>query len=208
MTDEIIFRKRFGQKLNMLRKQKGITQIELAEELNYSDKAVSKWERGESVPDTFTVYKIAEYFGVTVDYFFSDESETTVSKTDEAVNYKIKSVKLFVPFMAMVGVFFVASVFFFVMKNVPSWSEYAYFPFIYSVPIASVVMTVFSSIWWNRAAKCVCASALIWSSAVAVYTSFSVDSIKYIFVCCVILQAFCVLAYVFGHFFTKSDKSN
>ena len=45
-----------------------MTQIELAEILNYSDKAVSKWERGESVPDISVLKQIADIFGVTVDY--------------------------------------------------------------------------------------------------------------------------------------------
>ena len=51
--------------ITYLRKQKKLTQAELAQELNYSDKAVSKWERGESVPDIETLKNIAEMFEVT-----------------------------------------------------------------------------------------------------------------------------------------------
>ena len=56
-----------------LRKRDGITQAELAQRLNYSDKAVSKWERGESVPDITVLKTIADIFSVKVDYLITAE---------------------------------------------------------------------------------------------------------------------------------------
>ena len=58
-----------------LRTARGMTQIELAEKLNYSDKAVSKWERGESIPDVLVLKQIADMHGVTVDYLLTDVHE-------------------------------------------------------------------------------------------------------------------------------------
>ena len=54
----------FAQNLIALRKQMKLTQIELAEKINYSDKAVSKWERGESIPDVSVLMVIANLFNV------------------------------------------------------------------------------------------------------------------------------------------------
>jgi len=54
-----------------LRSRDGITQAELGTRLNYSDKNISKWERGESLPDAFALCRIAEIFGVSVDYILS-----------------------------------------------------------------------------------------------------------------------------------------
>ena len=54
--------------ITALRTAKKLTQSQLAEMLNYSDKSVSKWERGDSVPDVFVLKKIADIFGVTVDW--------------------------------------------------------------------------------------------------------------------------------------------
>ena len=54
--------------ISRLRREAGMTQLELAEILNYSDKAISKWERGESIPDVGTLKQIAERFSETVDY--------------------------------------------------------------------------------------------------------------------------------------------
>lgn len=200
MINEIDFRKHFGAKLHSLRKQRGLTQSELANCLNYSDKAVSKWERGESVPDAYTVFKIAEFFGVKAEELFCDSLEI---KVDPTTDNKTKSVRLFVPLISMFGVFFLASVVFFVMKIMPAWSEFAYYPLIYSIPIASVVMIVFSAIWWNLKLKCVCVSALIWSGAVALNYTVHIESMKYIFIICLVLQAVCILSFLFRHYFTK-----
>jgi transcriptional regulator with XRE-family HTH domain len=52
--------------LNM-RKAKGLSQKELAEKLNYSDKVISKWERGESLPDIIAIESISKFFGITID---------------------------------------------------------------------------------------------------------------------------------------------
>ena len=52
-----------------MRKKNNWTQAKLADKLNYSDKAISKWERAEAVPDIETLHALAELFGVTVDYF-------------------------------------------------------------------------------------------------------------------------------------------
>ena len=55
-----------------LRILNNMTQLELASKLNYSDKAVSKWERGESLPDVTVLMQIAELFGVTLDYLVAE----------------------------------------------------------------------------------------------------------------------------------------
>ena len=62
-----------AENITALRKGSSMTQIELAEKLNYSDKAISKWERGESVPDITVLKTIADMFGVTVDYLLVRE---------------------------------------------------------------------------------------------------------------------------------------
>ena len=54
-----------------LRTRAGLTQAALGEKLNYSDKTISKWERGEAIPDAYVLTQMAELFGVTVDYLLS-----------------------------------------------------------------------------------------------------------------------------------------
>ena len=67
-----------------LRTGAGMTQAELGAKLNYSDKSISKWERGEAIPDAYVLTQIAELFGVSVDYILSshDAWEPTVAPED------------------------------------------------------------------------------------------------------------------------------
>ena len=72
-----------------LRTDAGLTQAELGAKLNYSDKSVSKWERGEAIPDAFVLKQMAELFGVTVDYLLSshDAWEPPTTTDDAAPKY-------------------------------------------------------------------------------------------------------------------------
>lgn len=203
MINESDYRKRFGKKLHSLRKQMNLTQSELALKVNYSDKAVSKWERGESVPDVFTVLRLAEIFGIKADDFFSDEEDIIIG---EEKGEKHNPGRLFVPLITAVGVLFLASVVFLVMVNVPSWAEYAHYPFLYATPLVSIIITVFSSLWWKLKYKCISVSAIIWTSAIAAYFTFEIENLKYIFVSCAILQAVCILSYLYAYYFGKNKK--
>ena len=74
MNDEKL-KNQLGANIVTYRKRSGLTQAKLAEQLNYSDKAVSKWERGESMPDVLTLMQLAELFHITVDDLLRDPDE-------------------------------------------------------------------------------------------------------------------------------------
>lgn len=67
----------FGNKLCLLREEKGLTQKELAKILDVSDKAVSKWENGQSIPRMETLEKIADVLGVSIEALLSDDNTET-----------------------------------------------------------------------------------------------------------------------------------
>ena len=73
--------------LSGYRKKAGLTQQQLADKLNYSDKAVSKWERAEAIPDVIVLKSIADIYGVKVDDFFSVQvaDKEVTSKTADKV---------------------------------------------------------------------------------------------------------------------------
>ena len=66
-----------------LRTAAGLTQAELGAKLNYSDKSISKWERGEAIPDAYVLTQMAELFGVTVDYILSSHTSWEPTRTAE-----------------------------------------------------------------------------------------------------------------------------
>ena len=78
-----------GKNLATLRKAKGLTQQELAKEINYSDKSISKWELGYSLPGVDVLKDFATFYGVTIDYLVTEQTEEELEKAanaDETVN--------------------------------------------------------------------------------------------------------------------------
>ena len=71
----MVSREIIAENISALRKSAKLTQAELAEKLNYSDKAISKWERGDSIPDVIVLAELAELFSVTVDYFLHEHEK-------------------------------------------------------------------------------------------------------------------------------------
>lgn len=67
-----------AKNISNLRQQNNMTQGDLASRLNYSDKAVSKWERAESIPDVAVLKEIADLFSVTLDYLVTEDNERNV----------------------------------------------------------------------------------------------------------------------------------
>jgi transcriptional regulator with XRE-family HTH domain len=163
-----------------LRKSKNWTQTELAKKLNYSDKAVSKWEREESIPDVTVLKEIADLFGVSVDYLL--EAEHSKVK-DVAVPKQRKLNRLSIALLSASSVFLIATVLFVfsgLFPNTlrqPEWMVY-----VYALPAALVVLLVSNSLWGKRAVNIVIITLLMWSVLLAVYLSIRLDNIWLIFI--------------------------
>ena len=206
MLNEEEIKSVFGRRLTEARKACGITQLSLAEKLNYSDKAVSKWERGESLPDVFTIMKISETLGVTMSYLLGEEEKPQIKSTEK--NRSKRSISVFVPLVSAVGIYFLASVMFLVFKQIPSLAAYADYSFLFALPVVFITLSVFSFIWWHNISQFVCLSALIWTVFASVYTAVdlftSLPDFKYIFLSCAILQIICIIVFVFVYFKKKN----
>lgn len=70
----------FAEKLYLLRKKKGLSQEQLAQQLNVSRQAVSKWENGSSIPESDKLIAISQYFDITLDYLVKDQEEQEITK--------------------------------------------------------------------------------------------------------------------------------
>lgn len=202
MISDNDFRIRFGKILSRLRKESGMTQSQLADKLNYSDKSISKWERGESIPDTYTVYLIAQIFGVPISELLGERIDPDYRSPKQKRDAKTT----FIPLIVVFGILFVASIIFFILKNIPAAQPYAWYSFLYALPAAGIVLTVFSSIWWKIIYKFLSVSFLIWSTGCAVYFSFQIEGLKYIFIPCALLEGVCALVFLFVHYLTKKEK--
>lgn len=154
----------FAQNLIKYRKSLNLTQAELAEKLNYSDKAVSKWERAESIPDIYTIKNIADFFETKIDSLISEP------KNDRPkVNYNLGKKRTIICLAATAIVWLVAIVFYaFIHIIFPSVSN-TWLSFIYAIPVTAIVLLVFTSVWGKSLGNVIIISLLIWSILLTVY---------------------------------------
>lgn len=179
MNDEKL-KRQIGANIIAYRKREGWTQADLAEKLNYSDKAISKWERGESVPDVLTMAALAEQFGITVNDLLVDpnalpEETGAVQQAMEKVvkkTLKRQANKNTILGLSSILVWFVALLIFVVMDTVgipKSWLA-----FFYAIPADAIVLLSLRSAWhdfrWNRGLI----SMIMWGGILALFVTLLV----------------------------------
>lgn len=161
--------------ISSLRKSCGMTQLQLAEKLNYSDKAVSKWESGASLPDITVLKQIADFFGVTVDSLISEGIVIEEKKPDN------KRVHLVISLLSVMLVFLIATVVYVPLELVQV-SSYKWLPFVWAIPVSMVVGLIFNTIWGNRRMNYLIISVMMWTLLLAFYLTFIVYNPFHIFV--------------------------
>ncbi|MBR4072259.1 MAG: helix-turn-helix transcriptional regulator [Clostridia bacterium] len=147
-----------------LRKANGLTQLALAEKLNYSDKAVSKWESGASIPDVVVLKEIADMFGVTVDSLLSEKC------SNKSVEPKRKRVHTIITLLSVMLVWLIGTLAFAFM-GIAGIEKNLWLSFVWCVPVSFIVLLVFNSIWGRRRLNYLVISCLMWSLLAAVYLS-------------------------------------
>lgn len=169
-----------GNNIATHRKRCGLTQAGLAEKLNYSDKAVSKWERGESIPDVITLHQLAEQFDITVNDLLTDpnvlpEEATTMQRAMEKVaakTLKRKANKNIILGLSSLLVWFVALFFYVVLASI-GFEEGA-LAFLYAIPSNAIVLLSLRSAWrdfrWNKTYI----SVIVWGCLLSIHLTLLV----------------------------------
>jgi len=176
MDDEKL-KKQIGANIVSYRKRSGLTQVGLADKLNYSDKAISKWERGESAPDVLTLVQLAELFGITVNELLIDPNalpenpgavERVMGKAVEKT-LKRKANKRIILMLSSLLVWFVALFAFVILSlfDIPN----TWIAFFYAIPADAIVLLSLRSAWkdfrWNRALI----SIIMWGALLSIFVS-------------------------------------
>ena len=176
MDDEKV-KSQIGKNIAAYRKRAGLTQAGLAERISYSDKAISKWERGESVPDVLTLVQLAEQFSVTVNDLLIDpealpEDTGAVQQAMEKVvekTLKKKADKGIILKLSALLVWFVALLFYVVLSYFEFADNWNWVFFVYAVPITAIVLLSLRSAWhdfrWNQ----MLISLIVWGSLLSIY---------------------------------------
>lgn len=154
-----------------LRKEKKLTQLEFANILNYSDKAVSKWERAESMPDIVVLKQISDVFGVSVDYLLNEhtqkEEEKLVAVKDKK---KAKINKIPLTLLAASPIWIITTLIFTLISIFLDKS--IWYVFYISVPLTILIFLIFNSIFGNRRNNYFIVSCFVWSIILCFYLSF------------------------------------
>ena len=161
------FKRTVAKNLTALRTSMNLTQAQLGEKLNYSDKSVSKWERGDSVPDVFVLKKIADMSGVTVDWLLTDhEGEPVIVPAEQRVH---RYSRRFITLTVIAGIWALA-----VLIFVALWmtGQFTWLVFIYAVPVTLITMLVLNSVWGERSNNLYIISGILWGIICAVYLTF------------------------------------
>lgn len=177
-----------------LRKMNHMTQQDLAEKLNYTDKAISKWERGESTPDVESLSAIAKMFNLTVDDLLNEtfDKEQTLKREKTRLSKSISKIALGVLTIWLIGtVIFVYNV---IRQNEPNglWMS-----FIWPIPVSSLLVAVVAFLRKYRIVIPIAASITLWTGLMAIFLQILVmgGNIWIIFLVGVPLQAIIIITY-------------
>ena len=175
--DDTKLKKQIGRNIVSYRKRNGMTQAQLAEKLNYSDKAVSKWERGESMPDVPTLVLLAEQFDVTVNDIVVDpdalpaQTGPVVRVMEKAVEKKLKrkaDKRIILSLSSLLG--WLVALFLYVLFSILDVPK-SWVAFVYAIPANAIVLLSLRSAWkdfrWNQ----ILISGIMWGSLLSIFVT-------------------------------------
>ena len=151
-----------------LRLAAGMTQAELGEKLNYSDKSISKWERGDVTTDVFVLMQIAEIFGVDVDYLLKPHNEIEPAIYNKPANEATYTTNM-ITLVTILGIWTVALFVFVIL-----WicGMVVWLVFVYAVPVSLITFLVLNSVWNGGKKNRYIIAALVLSIIATVYLTF------------------------------------
>ncbi|MBQ6816738.1 MAG: helix-turn-helix transcriptional regulator [Clostridia bacterium] len=157
----------FSENIIKLRTSHNLTQFELGEKVNYSDKAVSRWERGEAIPDARVLVQLSEIFGVKVDDLLKNKN---VESTTVLTEKQKKDNKNAIFLISVIGVWTIALLVYIILYlfNINYWLT-----FVYALPVSIITALVLAAVWWGKRVNLILVSLLSWSIILSLYFSFS-----------------------------------
>lgn len=159
-----------AKNITELRIFNNMTQMELGERLNYSDKTISKWERGESTPDITALSEMADIFGVSLDFLVKSKNvqENSLPKLKSEGKYNRRVISYISESVAWIVAIFAFIITTLLIKE----TTFQWLYFVYALPIVIIVKLVFNTLWFNPRHNYLIVSALMWSVIAAVHITF------------------------------------
>ena len=167
MEKEINQQELLAKNLTYYRKASGLTQLELAEKFNYSDKSVSKWERGEGFPDVFVLKSLADFYGISVDDFYSEEKKKISSQNHSLTKQVyIKLLSVGIGWLVVLLTFIGLTI---GLSFVKEAKYQTWLTFVYGALIMGIILLVWDYIYHHRFLRVIDTSIIIWTGIASVY---------------------------------------
>lgn len=186
-TREII-----SKNLIQLRKSHNLTQVELAKKLNYSDKAISRWEKGEVVPDIETIYMLSEIYDVPVSRILEKQDEDDGNTKASTVKQRVLS-QIFLTCEIWL-ILCVAFAYINMTQQISVWQI-----FVWGVPATAVVLIIFNRKQHNNILNFVCGTIFVWSLIICIYLLLIKENPWYTFFVGIPLQGLLIVRYIFDY---------
>lgn len=156
-----------AENIQKLRKSKGMTQIDLANKLNYSDKAISKWERGDSLPDITMLVTLAKIFDVDLDFLVSKHTDEEINPINKQ-KFPLRNFLILI--MLCTAVVFIAIVIFIypTLRNPEAAKKY-WIAFVSIVPVCSLLTFIYAKREKHPLTEIISLSLFIWSLITTVF---------------------------------------
>ena len=188
-SDKLKNKQIFAQNLIFFRKNLNISQKEMSEQLGTSNKNISKWENAETIPDVFTIKKIAELFKVTIDTLvtpMTDDNKLAIQTK------KIKPLKFKIYVLLMVNaiLLFLTCIAVYALKSSNVNSFQVFYLYLYILPLMDISVFIFICVVKKKADP-ISLSIFGWLVAICFYLTFkNVNNIQYIFIITIAYQIF------------------
>jgi len=172
-----------------LRKDRRYTQQELAAKLNYSDKAVSRWEHAETLPDIETLCKICEIYGVKFEYLLQKEQP---KKNNPYIVKRDTPNQVIITLIAMASVWIAATVAFSYLNIVLSQNKWSLF--IWAIPLTASVCSICNSYFFkNKVLNYLLLSIINWTLILAIYIELLANNFWLLFIVGIPIQLIIIL---------------
>ncbi len=175
-----------------LRKRSGLTQLQLAEKLNYSDKAISRWEKGEALPNIGVLLSLAEFYGVKIQDIVYPQKVVEPKKSKNRL-------RALMVLLSSTLVWLIATIVYVVLSYIEGIQN-EWFSFIIALPVFFLVITIFFAVWKNNLLASIFASLLVWSFILMISLVLEEYQIWMVYIIGLPLQIVIVLSALFVHF--------
>ena len=179
-----------AENLIILRKKNNLTQLELAEKLNYTDKAVSRWEKGDTLPDIDVLCRICDIYNITFDSLIKKGDFKEISYEHNKIEW---GHRITIMLLAIMMVWFAATVLFVCLSMIKGINFWQFF--VYAVPVSVFVIKLFNMKWGKLRFGLALDTVFIWSLLCSIYISALKYNLWVIFILGVPTQILLILKY-------------